>query len=122
MPINGEVPAPSDSQVYMPLPSANSTATVKPSVYGFGVSVLNLPNLSIPVPTYTFAFGGGSANNVIFGCGFLCGFYLLSVFHLVVLVSQMWGFLRWGFPPFNPPSSQYTQVPGGSNVLIGMFL
>ena len=73
----------------IPLPSANLIAIAQPTVYGVGVSSLNLPNLSIPMPTSTFAFGGGSANNVNFGGGFLCGFYLLSVFHLVVLVSQM---------------------------------
>ena len=78
MPISGEVPTPSDPQVSMPLPSANSTATTQPSVYGVGVSGLNFPNLSIPMLASTFAFGGGSATNVNFGGGFLCGFYLLQ--------------------------------------------
>ena len=87
MPISGEVPSMSDPQVSMHLPSTSSTATAQPTVYGFGVSGLNLPNLSIHMPTSTFSFGGESATNVNFGGGFLCGFYLLSVFHLVVLIS-----------------------------------
>ena len=74
MPITGEVPAPSDPQVSMPLPSVNSTPTTQPSVYGVGVSGLNFPNLSIPTSTSTFAFGGGSATNVNFGGGFLSPF------------------------------------------------
>ena len=58
----------------MPLPSANSTSTAQPSVYGVGVSGLKLQNLSIPMLTSTFAFGGGSATNVKFGGGFISPF------------------------------------------------
>ena len=74
---------PFDPQVSMPLASTNSTSIV----YGVGVSGLNLPNLSIPMLTSTFSFGGGSATNVNFGGGFLYGFYILSIFHLVLLIS-----------------------------------
>ena len=58
----------------IPLPSANSITTAQPTVYGFGVSGLSLPNLSIRMPTSTFSFGGGSATNVNFGGGFLSPF------------------------------------------------